>query len=93
MATHTGYPLFMGCRVLRVLRPGAGKPDRVQRQRRTVLTHATESHPGGHITHRIHGNSHTDVQGSGPAVEPSCCVHLPDNGSILRIPEINPGKL
>ena len=88
LASHLRHTVLVGSGIFRVLRPSAGKQDRVQRQRRAILPHAAESDTGGHLPHRLHCNSDADVQGTGAPVEPSRSLHLPDSGRVLRIPEI-----
>ena len=61
LATDTGHNFLMGCRLLRILRTGTCKQDRIQRQRRPLLPYAAESNPGSHIAYRIHCDSDTYV--------------------------------
>ena len=89
LACIPGNPVFMGARLLRILRTGAGKPHRLLRQRRSVQHHAAESDSGSCFPDGLH--DHRDVPFQGPAapVEPPGSVRLPDIGCIFRLPEVN----
>ena len=40
LAAHPDHPLLMGSSILRILRPGTGKQDRIRGQRRSIQPHA-----------------------------------------------------
>ena len=88
LAGNSGHIVLLGTCILRVLRPGSGKQDRFQRQRRSVLDNAAESHPGGCIPDGVHHHRDFHVQGRIAAVEPRGSVHLSDSGRIFRISQV-----
>ena len=88
LATYPGNPLFLGSSILRVLRPGTGKQNRIRRKRRSFQPYAAESCARSDFFNSFHSNCHCNVQGTVTPVEPFCSVFLPDFSSFLRISEI-----
>ena len=89
LASYPGHTFLMGRRLPRILRPGSGKQDRLYRKRRSVQPDAAEDNPGSDIPDSVYSHGHSDVQGTGPAVEPFCRFLLPDHGRILCIFEVS----
>ena len=92
LASYTGNPLLLGYRILRVLRPGPRQQNRFQREWRSIQYNAVESDTGGDLPHGIYCCRHSAVQEPGFAMEPSCSIHLPYPGRLLRIYEIKTQK-
>ena len=89
LAADSRHPVLMGRCILRILRPGPRKQDRIHRQWRAVQPDAAESDPGSHIIDGIYRHRHSAVQEPGPGMEPLRGILLPHPGSILRIPQID----
>ena len=81
--------LLMGSGLLRILRTGAGKQNRLRRKRRSVQPHAAEDHPGGDLSHSLYYHGNCNVQGSVAPMEPFCGILLSYYGSFLRFFEVN----
>ena len=92
LAPHPRHPVLMGGSLLRILRPGTGQQDRVQRKRRTVQHHAAQGDTGSRIPYRVYGGRHPAFQEPDAAMEPFGGIHLPHTRGILRLYEIGPGK-
>ena len=92
LAPYRSDTLLMGGSLLRVLRTGAGKQDRLCRKRRSVQPHAAEDHPGGDLSYSLYDHGNRNVQGTVAPMEPFCGILLPYHGSFLRFFEVK-GKI
>ena len=81
-------PLFLGDRVLRVLRPGSGQPHRFRRQRRPFLAGPAVDHPGGGVADSVHPDRDLALQGRGPSLESFRRFRMPDSGCLFRFLKI-----
>ena len=88
LAPYRSDTLLMGSGLLRILRTGAGKQNRLRRKRRSVQPHAAEDHSGSDLPHRLHHHGNCNVQGTIAPVEPFCGILLPDHGCFLRFFEV-----
>ena len=88
LAPYRSDTLLMGSGLLRILRTGAGKQNRLCRKRRSVQPHAAEDHPGGDLPYSLYNHGNCNVQGTVPPMEPFCGILLPHNGCFLRFFEV-----
>ena len=92
LAPYRSDTLLMGSSLLRVLRTGTGKQNRLCRKRRSVQPHAAEDHPGGDLSYSLYDHGNRNVQGTVAPMEPFCSILLPYHGSFLRFFEVK-GKI
>ena len=92
LAPYRSHTILLGSSVFRILRTGAGKQNRLCRERWSVQPHAAEDHPGSHLPDGIYGHGNRDVQGTDTPVEPFCGFLLPYLGCILRFSEVKTSK-
>ena len=88
LAPYRSDTLLMGSGLLRILRTGAGKQDRLCRERRSVQPHAAEDHSGGNLPYCLYYHGNSNVQGTVAPVEPFCGILLSYHGSFLRFFEV-----
>ena len=88
LAPYRSDTLLMGSGLLRILRTGAGKQNRLRRKRRSVQPHAAEDHPGGDLSYSIYDHGNGNVQGTVTPMEPFCGILLFDYGCFLRFFEV-----
>ena len=80
--------IFMGYCLGRILLPGTGQPDRIQRKRRTFQLNAAKSYPGSYHSCRIHPFFYAFIQRRGSPLEPRCCLCLFDFSRLFCLYEV-----
>ena len=88
LAPYRSHTILLGSSVLRVLRTGTCKQDRLCRKRRSVQPHAAEDHPGGDHSYSLYDHGNRNVQGTVAPMEPFCSILLSDHGCFLRFFEV-----
>ena len=88
LAADRRHCFLMAYCILRILLSGAGKQNRIYRQRRSVHARTAQSDTGMYQSRGIHRDDKHDVWQSGTALEPLSCLSLSCSGCISGVSEM-----
>lgn len=88
LAIDSGNSAFVGNGFPRIQCDGAGQPDRIPRERRSIQSVSAQNHPGGDFADSFHGYRHVVVSRRETSLESRGCVSMSDGSSGVCIPSL-----